>query len=111
MTCFGGFSQVGGVRVLGMFADMLEEALWFQLLSLFLFFFPSASWREKVPGEHGAPCLGLASSSLPLCLAALPLVPFPLCQADSLLAVIYGRAWHRAHRLENFQFTQEFPEK
>lgn len=36
---------------------------------------------------------------------------FPLSSADSLLAVIYGRARHKAHRLENFQFTQEFPEK
>lgn len=30
---------------------------------------------------------------------------------DNLLAVIYGLAQRGAHRLENFQFTQEFPEK
>lgn len=30
---------------------------------------------------------------------------------DNLLAVIYGLAQCGAHRLENFQFTQEFPEK
>lgn len=80
--------------------------------SFFSFFFS----QRLVEGEgaqrtgssqRGCPAHGL----LPLCLAALPLGPFPVCQADSLLAVIYGRTWHRAHRLENFQFTQEFPEK
>lgn len=33
------------------------------------------------------------------------------CYTDNLLAVIYGVALPEAHRLENFQFTQEFSEK
>lgn len=97
-----------------MFADRLAEAPWLLLAAALSFplSFPGASWRQKVPGGHGPPSTappGLRPAS-PL-LGCSPPRPFPLCQADSLLAVIYGRAWHRAHRLENFQFTQEFPEK
>lgn len=60
-----------------MSADRLAEPVLAIALS-FPFSFPSASWREKVPGEPSPwarpPSQRLAS----LCLAALPLAPFPL---------------------------------
>lgn len=106
MTCFGGWGRGG----LGVFADMLAEALWL-LAAAFRLLFPQCSMEGEGarraraslprPGQQLSPPLFGCSRPRPL----------PPCQTDSLLAVIYGRAWHKAHRLENFQFTQEFPEK
>lgn len=108
MTRFGASPRLGawGPRV---FADTPAEASGCSCpLSRFLFRALRGGRRclEDVGPLAQPPAQGLTS----FCLAAPP-GRLPPLSADSLLAVIYGRAWHRAHRLENFQFTQEFPEK
>lgn len=116
MTCLGGLSQVGvwgsaGVCRRAGGSPAVAAALSFPSSSRGASRPGASRGRRRLPGSAVLPAQPPGRWLAPPLCGCSPPRPLPLCPADSLLAVIYGRTWHRAHRLENFQFTQEFPEK